>query len=157
MAGVITNIPLQDDDASNALGRSIAGHLHAGDCLLLEGPLGAGKTALARAIIQVLQVRSDVEEVPSPTYTLVQTYDGAACPIWHADLFRLSDPQEIHELGLLEAMDEAITLIEWPDRLGPYKPARHLHIALDVAPGDTRHACLTAVGSGWDWTQVVSS
>jgi tRNA threonylcarbamoyladenosine biosynthesis protein TsaE len=93
--------------------------LRAGDCLLLEGQIGAGKSHFARAFIQARLGRA--EDVPSPTFTLVQSYQ-ADVEIWHADLYRLSHPDEVLELGLEEAFDSAICLIEWPDRLGSLLP-----------------------------------
>ena len=89
--------------------------LRAGDCVLLEGPIGAGKTHFCRALIRARLGRE--EDVPSPTFTLVQTYD-ADVEIWHADLYRLSHPDEALELGLEDAFASAICLVEWPERLG---------------------------------------
>lgn len=126
-----------DETASLAL--RLGARLGVGDCLLLSGGIGAGKTHFARALIQSLL---DVpEDIPSPTYTLVQTYMRQGVEIWHADLYRLNGPDEIEELGLADAMQEAITLIEWPDRLGPYTPDNALRIgfATDSAHETTRH------------------
>ncbi|MEM7488306.1 MAG: tRNA (adenosine(37)-N6)-threonylcarbamoyltransferase complex ATPase subunit type 1 TsaE, partial [Pseudomonadota bacterium] len=109
-----------------------------GDCLLLSGPVGAGKTAFARAVIHARLAAEErpPEDVPSPTFTLVQTYDVGPFEIWHADLYRLTDPAEVLELGLEEAFRDAVCLIEWPDRLGPDTPpdALRLDFALD-GPG----------------------
>jgi tRNA threonylcarbamoyladenosine biosynthesis protein TsaE len=99
----------------DAFGAKLAHHLRAGDTLLLTGVIGAGKTHLCRSVIRSLMGK--LEEVPSPTYTLVQTYEGDDVEVWHADLYRLSDSSELIELGLDEAMGAAIVLIEWPDRL----------------------------------------
>jgi tRNA threonylcarbamoyladenosine biosynthesis protein TsaE len=110
---------LVDADATARLGQWFAAHLRAGDCLLLEGQIGAGKSHFARAFIQARLGRA--EDVPSPTFTLVQSYQ-ADVEIWHADLYRLSHPDEVLELGLDEAFDSAICLIEWPDRLGSLLP-----------------------------------
>lgn len=114
-----------------ALAARLAPRLARGDTLLLSGPVGAGKSAFARALIRA-RLGDPRAEVPSPTFTLVQTYGDGANALWHADLYRLSHPDEVAELGLLAAMEEAICLIEWPDRLGPYAPAAALH--LDLAP-----------------------
>ena len=106
-----------DEARVAALARMLAASLVPGQSLLLDGPVGAGKTHFARAFIQARQGPA-AEEVPSPTFTLVQTYDDPlGTEIWHADLYRLGDPGEIAELGLEEAMAGAICLIEWPDRL----------------------------------------
>ena len=128
-------------DATCGLAQALAPGLGAGDVLLLSGPVGAGKTHFARCLIRALTTRD--EDVPSPTYTLVQTYPGPKAEIWHADLYRLGDPAEIVELGLADAFDEAIALVEWPDRLGELTPASALH--LDFAHGtgaETRHLTL---------------
>ena len=121
---------LVDAGATARLGQWFAAHLRAGDCLLLEGQIGAGKSHFARAFIQARLGRA--EDVPSPTFTLVQSYQ-ADVEIWHADLYRLSHPDEVLELGLEEAFDSAICLIEWPDRLGSLLPkgAMRLQFALE--------------------------
>jgi tRNA threonylcarbamoyladenosine biosynthesis protein TsaE len=111
-----------------ALGARLAGLARAGDCFLLEGAIGAGKTHLARAFIRARLGR--MEEVPSPTFTLVQVYD-ADVEIWHADLYRLTHSDEVLELGLDEAFDHAITLVEWPDRLGSHLPRNALRLRLE--------------------------
>lgn len=116
-------------DQTQQLAQSIARVLNPGDVLLLDGPVGAGKTHFARALIQSLL--QTPEDVPSPTYTLVQSYHGRRGEIWHADLYRISDLAEIEELGLLQAFNDAICLIEWPDRLD------------DLAPDDALHLCFT--------------
>lgn len=102
-----------------------------GDCILLKGQIGAGKSTLARAFIQA-RLGKDTE-VPSPTFTLVQIYDDADCEIWHTDLYRLGDAQEAVELGLIDAMSEHICLIEWPEILGELAPSDALTIELCVA------------------------
>lgn len=121
---------LADADATAWLGQWFAARLQAGDCLLLDGQIGAGKSHFARAFIQARLGRA--EDVPSPTFTLVQSYQ-ADVEIWHADLYRLSHPDEVLELGLDEAFDSAICLIEWPDRLGSLLPkgAMRLRFALE--------------------------
>lgn len=133
---------LPDAAATDALGRALSGRLAAGDTVLLSGDLGAGKSHLARAIIQARMAQHGmVEDVPSPTYTLVQTYRIGEVEVIHADLYRLGDPSELLELGLDEAMSgAAICLIEWPDRLDNV-PADALRIAL-VPDGDGRRATL---------------
>lgn len=134
---------LPDAEATTALGVWLAARLQPGDCLLLEGPIGSGKTHLARALIQaLLAAEGRFEDVPSPTFTLVQVYDTARSEIWHADLYRLSHPQEVIELGLDEAFETAICLIEWPDRLGPLTPPGALHLRYE-AEGEGRRLTLT--------------
>jgi tRNA threonylcarbamoyladenosine biosynthesis protein TsaE len=113
----------------------------------LAGPLGAGKTSLARALIHALPgpPGSATEPVPSPTFTLVQVYDRAPAPVWHFDLYRLERPEEAWELGWEQALSEGIVLVEWPDRLAGLLPGAAL--LLTLAPGrgadDGRQAILT--------------
>ncbi len=136
---------LADDAATTALGYALADLLQAGDTVLLSGGIGAGKTHLCRAFIQAKLGRA--EDVPSPTFTLVQTYDAPACEIWHADLYRLSHPDEVLELGLEAAFEHGICLIEWPDRLGDLVPDTALTIALSVK-GDGRQAVFSGGRAG---------
>jgi tRNA threonylcarbamoyladenosine biosynthesis protein TsaE len=128
----ILRLVLHDEAATRALGRVLAQGVPAGATILLEGPLGAGKTALARAFVQARQglAGAPVEEVPSPSYTLVQGYAAGAEEIWHADLYRLGDADEVAELGLEGALGRATCLIEWPDRLRPADRAGAIAIRL---------------------------
>lgn len=145
------DLPLPDLAATEALGRALAPLLRAGDVVALYGDLGAGKTALARALIRALPgpAGASEEEVPSPTFTLVQTYERDPAPVWHVDLYRIEDPAEVHELGLSEAFAEGITLLEWPDRLGEGLPAAALNVVLTFdASGQGRRARLQG---GGDW------
>lgn len=130
---------LPDEEATSALGSRLAELLQAGDTILLEGPIGAGKSHLARALIRTRLGR--MEDVPSPTFTLVQTYD-ADPDIWHADLYRLGHPDEVLELGLEDAFASAICIVEWPDRLGVYTPDTALRLRLE-ASGEGRIARLS--------------
>src|SRR5690606_35786077 len=118
----------------------VAAVLAPSDVVALHGDLGAGKTTLARALIRALADAPGLE-VPSPTFTLVQTYD-ARVPIAHFDLYRLSDPDELEELGFDEAITTGAALVEWPERAGGRLPARRLHIALSIA-GEGRTATVT--------------
>ena len=138
------HLDLPDADATTRLGETLAPQLGPGDVLLLEGPIGAGKTHFARALITArLAARGEVEDIPSPTFTLVQVY-GADPEIWHADLYRLSHPDEAIELGLEDAFDEAICLIEWPERLGDLTPAKALTLRFEATPGgETRRVALS--------------
>ena len=136
-------IRLDSDQATRALGRALADGLRAADVLLLFGPVGAGKSLFARAVIgRLLERRGLVEEIPSPSYTLVQTYQAGGLDIWHADLYRLGDPGEVVELGLDAAFDTALCLIEWPGALGEMTPPQAL--TLDFAiPGPPGQRLLT--------------
>jgi len=129
-------LSLPDPDATDRFARTLAPRLGPGDVLLLEGPIGAGKTHFARALI--LALLPVPEEVPSPTFTLVQVYDAPGFAIWHADLYRLTHPDEAVELGLAEAFDTALCLVEWPERLGPHRPASALTLCFAHTPGDGR-------------------
>lgn len=120
-----------------------------GDVILLTGDVGAGKTHFARALIQSLLF--EPEDVPSPTFTLVQTYDTPKGEIWHADLYRLTSTAEIEELGLSDAFDNAICLIEWPDRLGDLRPDGALELTLTQAgQQDARHLACAWGDEGWN-------
>jgi len=145
---------LADPAATDRLARALAPHLGPGDLLALTGGLGAGKSHLARAVIAArLAALRRAEPIPSPSYTLVQTYDLGGVALWHADLYRLGGPDELAELGLDEAVGGAIAIVEWAERLGPALPARRLAIHLGFADetGEARRATLTAIGPGWDW------
>lgn len=137
-------IVLPTEADTRALGARLAGLARAGDCFLLEGSIGAGKSHLARAFIRARLGR--MEEVPSPTFTLVQVYE-ADVEIWHADLYRLTHPDEVWELGLDEAFDRAITLVEWPDRLGGHVPPHALRLRLEPF-GEGRRAVLSGGRDG---------
>ena len=123
---------LVDESDTSALGRALGQVLGAGTVLLLAGPIGSGKSHLSRALIR--SRLGEATEVPSPTFTLVQTYPGTP-EIWHADLYRLSHPDEAAELGLEDAFSQAICLIEWPERLGNLMPADALHLHLSQQGG----------------------
>ena len=145
----LTRVMKTPDDTA-AFAAALAPRLGAGDTLLMSGGIGAGKTHFARSVIQTRLGR--VEDVPSPTFTLVQTYEAGDVEIWHADLYRLSGPGEIEDLGLFEAFDTAICLVEWPDRLGADQPGDALSIVFsDEEDPDARR--LTFSWSGGPWAQ----
>ena len=125
-------IELPNVEATAALARRLADGAARRDVFGLSGPLGAGKTTFARAFIgEIARLSGEtVDEVPSPTFTLVQTYSFARATVWHFDLYRIGKPAEAWELGLEEALADGISLIEWPERLGPLLPARRTDVAL---------------------------
>ena len=144
------SLDVPSEDGMAALGARLAAHVEPGDIILLDGPIGAGKTHLARALIQSLL--KTPEDVPSPTFTLVQTYQSPRFDIWHADLYRLADSSELIELGLDEAIGNAVVLIEWPDRLPPeLAETASLRIAIEPR-GDTRSVRFTALSPRWTAT-----
>lgn len=140
-------LSLADEDATRALAAQLAPHLRAGDVVTLRGDLGAGKTALARFLIRHL-AGDEAEEVPSPTFTLVQTYEHLTPPIWHFDLYRLTDPGEVVELGWEEAR-EACALVEWSERLGPLLPRDRLDVQLTLDGSTARQVVITGHGA-WE-------
>lgn len=140
MAHETLSLFLPDDAATTRLGVALARLVGVGDTLLLSGPIGAGKTHLARALIQ--SRLGAAEDVPSPSFTLVQTYLADGVDIWHADLYRLSHPDQVLELGLEDAFATAICLVEWPDRLGRAAPENAVTVTLS-AQGTGRRANLS--------------
>jgi len=134
------SMPLPNEQATEALGATLAARLKPGDVVGLKGDLGAGKTTLARAIIRAAAADPDLI-VPSPTFTLVEVYDTPRGSYWHFDLYRLDDPQQVYELGWEEALAEGIVLLEWPERLGRLLP-QHLSVTLELASDDGRRALL---------------
>ena len=141
-------LPLPDVAATRALGARIAAGLEAGDLVALEGELGAGKTALARAILRALGVS---EEVPSPTFTLVQVYETPRLTVRHYDLYRLEAAGEIAELGLDEALEDGAALVEWPGRAEGRLPGALLHVTLRAADTDSRTALIIGPAK---WSRV---
>jgi tRNA threonylcarbamoyladenosine biosynthesis protein TsaE len=135
---------LPDEAATARLGATLARAAAPGDWLALEGALGAGKTHLARAFIRerLAMAGEPPEEVPSPSYTLVQSYLAGGTDIIHADLYRLGGPEEVAELGLDPDAANALTLVEWPDRLGEHLPPRALCVVLEMS-GTGRRARLS--------------
>jgi tRNA threonylcarbamoyladenosine biosynthesis protein TsaE len=150
---LVSTLTLADPAATERLARAIAPHLRPGDVLGLTGGLGAGKSTFARAAIAArLAAAGRTEDIPSPSYTLVQTYDVGDAELWHVDLYRLGGPREIAELGLDEGFASAICLVEWADRLDAALPERALLLDLDFASDeDARIARLQPRGPGWEW------
>ncbi len=140
-------LPANTPDATARLAARLAARASPGDILGLSGALGSGKTTLARAFIRARLERAG-EEVPSPTFTLVQLYDHAAGAIWHFDLYRLKAPEEAYELGIEDAFAGGIALIEWPERLGAIMPADWLEVHLAPGAGaQARVVTITAHGA----------
>lgn len=136
---------LEDEQATEALGHLLAEHGRAGDVITLSGPFGVGKTALVRAMLHAMGHEG---EVPSPTFAIVQPYDDLVPPVWHVDLYRLEDEGEIEELGL-DAAEEGLLIVEWPERAGPGAFRHALRLALDFEEGGARR--LTAsVPPAWE-------
>ena len=139
---------LLDPAATAAAAGTLAKLCQPGDVICLFGDLGAGKTTFARGFLRALGV---ADEIPSPTFNLLLTYDTAAGTIWHFDLYRLNEPNEIIELGFEDALADGISLIEWPNRLGNWLPERRIEIYLIETKADTRRQLrLRAVGAGFE-------
>ncbi len=138
---------LPKEAATAALAARLAAVARPGDIIALKGDLGVGKTSFARAFIRARTKAQ--EEVPSPTFTLVQTYQTEGAAIWHFDLYRLRSAEEVWELGIEDAFGSGISLIEWPDRLGPLLPQRRLEISLSF--GDRPEARRAIIFGGAEW------
>lgn len=119
--------------------------LHSRDVILLKGDLGAGKSTFARALIKALC--GEETEVPSPTFTLVQTYEAPLFTLWHFDLYRLKEPQEIYELGIEEAFRSGVSLIEWPERLGSLRQGNCLEVEFNYGNAEDERILTFR---GWD-------
>jgi tRNA threonylcarbamoyladenosine biosynthesis protein TsaE len=133
-------LALRDLADTAALGAQIATGLQVGDLIALAGDLGAGKTTLARGILTALGLTGPM---PSPTFTLVQTYEAPRLIVYHYDLYRLEDPREIAELGLDEALEDGAVLVEWPERAGGLLPEDALTVSLTMPDAQNRLAELT--------------
>jgi tRNA threonylcarbamoyladenosine biosynthesis protein TsaE len=151
----VIRIELSDLAATRRFGGLLAAQLKAGDVIALSGALGAGKSALARAIIQAIDPTED--DVPSPTFTLVQHYalaDGT--PLWHLDLYRIDDAQDAMALGLDDAFVDGVCLIEWPDRLKKFLPKTNLSIHLYADETTDESDDDTALGSSVRFADVTA-
>ena len=137
---------LAGEAETEAFGRALAARLRPGDVVTLSGPLGVGKTALARG---VLHGAGHEGEVPSPTFAIVQPYDELTPPIWHCDLYRLEEPSELQELGLDSALHDGVLLIEWPERGDPGAWPQALRLSLDFGQGNAR-ALTAEVPAAWE-------
>jgi tRNA threonylcarbamoyladenosine biosynthesis protein TsaE len=131
---------------TESLAHRLAPMARSGDVVALSGDLGAGKTVFARAFIQTL---TNAVEVPSPTFTLVQTYEGADVEIYHFDLYRLERPEDALELGIDDAFAEGISLIEWPENLGAYLPRGVLRVQIGQSADDTARRITLDGGETW--------
>ncbi len=132
-------MPIQENTSeaqTEAIAAAMADKAASGHIYLLEGNLGAGKSVFARAFIR--RLCGAETEVPSPTFTLVQTYDSPKGLIWHFDLYRLNNPEEIYDIGWEEALSGGIVLVEWPSKLGSHKPAGAKTISIETRDPESR-------------------
>ena len=138
---------LSDEAATRAAGAALAQVLAPGDVLLLDGPLGAGKTTFVRGLLEAL---GHAGEVPSPSFAIVQPYEDLSPPLWHVDLYRIAHPSELAELGLDTILDDGVLVVEWPGHAGAGAwPPTALALSLGVADDGAR--VLTAQpGQGWE-------
>ena len=137
---------LADEVATRHLGAALAQAIRPGDVVTLSGPLGAGKTTIARALLHAL---GEAGEVPSPSFALLQPYDQLSPPVWHADLYRMDHPGELAELGLDEIRDDGVLLVEWPEHAGLGAWPDALALLLEPLAGEARR--LTAkVPASWE-------
>lgn len=139
---------LPDEAATTQLAAQLAPLLEQGDVILLQGTLGMGKSTFARALVRSYLGQPGLE-VPSPTFTLLQTYEGDGFPLYHFDLYRLESPHEMEELGFDEALLYGVSLIEWPERLGTKRLRQTLRLVLTDQPTEGRQVTL----EGDDWWQ----
>ncbi len=136
---------LANEVATQALGAGLAAVLRPGDIIALSGPLGSGKTTLARAILKALDEEG---EAPSPSFAIVQPYETLSPPVWHADLYRIEDPSELPELGLDEILGEGALIVEWPER-APGAWPEALALSLEPVGGGARRLT-AAVSPPWE-------
>jgi len=140
-------IELSDEAATAAFAARVARLVRRGDVIALKGELGTGKTSFARAFIRARAGRD--EEVPSPTFTLVQPYELPDLPIWHFDGYRLRHPDEAWDLGIEDAFRDGVSLIEWPERFGSLIPRRRLEITLQHGAAPEARRAIVDPGPEW--------
>jgi len=152
-----TEIELPNAQATWDLAHELRGGFSAGDTVLLSGPIGAGKSHFARGLIHGLLADNDkVEDIPSPTFTLIQTYHAGKLDIWHCDLYRLTSADEAAELGLIDALETALCIVEWPDRLGDETPHDALFLNFELCENvEERRLKIVTKGSKWSWVRAV--
>lgn len=143
---VLLHTHLADEAATLALAARLARAIRAPAFIALRGDLGAGKTAFARGLIRALPGVKEDEDVPSPTFTLVQTYESEKGPVFHFDLYRIEHPSELRELGWDDAVDEGICLVEWPEKAGAALPADRIEVAIAATTANGREVQITAHG-----------
>ena len=143
----VREFSLADLAATEALAGRFAPLLYPGDIIALSGNLGTGKSAFSRALIRTLGGMN--LEVPSPTFTLVQIYELPAFDLWHFDLYRLEDPQDALELDIEDAFATGVSLIEWPEQLGPYLPAARLDLHFSFSKTATARRARLHCSKGW--------
>ena len=136
---------LADEQATAAIGRLLGEQVQPGDVIALSGPLGVGKTALVRAMLGAMGHEG---EVPSPSFAIVQPYEALDPPVWHVDLYRIEEVGEIEELGL-DAAEEGVLIVEWPERAGPDAFPDALRLVLDFVEGDAR-SLTASVPPAWE-------
>lgn len=137
---------LADEATTAAVGQWLAGQLRGGDVVALSGSLGAGKTTFVRHLLAALGHEG---EVPSPSFAIVQPYDHMVLPVWHADLYRIEDPAELAEIGLDSVGDDAVLLVEWPERAGPAAWPHALRLTLEIT-GPERRRLTAIVPAAWE-------
>ena len=149
---VLYNITKQQ---TKAISEAFSELVRAGDTLLLFGDVGSGKTFFSRLLIQKMMKKqgAKLEDIPSPTFAIIQVYDTLLPSVWHLDLYRLSNSEEIIDLDLENALEKGVCLIEWPEKMGAYAPQRNISITLEQTEGayDLRNISLEFNGSGWDY------
>lgn len=149
MSGFCKTYSLITENHTKLLAESLAKIAQKGDIFLLKGDLGTGKTTFARFFIRSLMDES--EQVPSPTFNIVQTYEGLNFDIWHFDLYRLESSRELEEIGLEDSFYGGVSLIEWPERLGNYAPKKYISLLFE-GDGGKKTLTMTVVG---DWKERI--